>query len=91
MTQEIPVIIRVMPSADELEVTIPASSTPKELINHILEADIGVPKLDAQSNQVIYQLIPKGKNAVLKESQTFSEGQVQPNDIILMIPKVIAG
>lgn len=91
MTQDIPVIVRVMPSADELEVSIPATSTPKELIDHILDADIGVPKLDAQSNQVIYQLIPKGKNAVLKESETFLQGQVQANDVILMIPKVIAG
>lgn len=91
MTQDIPVIVRVMPSADEIEVSIPSSATPRELINHILDADIGVPKTDAQSNQVVYQLIPKGKNEVLKESETFSQGEVQANDVILMIPKVIAG
>lgn len=91
MTREIPVIVRIMPSADELEITIPESATPKELISHILEADIGVPKIDAQSNQIIYQLIPKGKNEVLKESETFHQGEVLANDVILMIPKVIAG
>lgn len=91
MTQELPVIVRVMPNADELEISVPSSATPRDLITHILEADIGVPKTDAQSNEIVYQLIPKGKNAVLKEMETFEQGEVQANDIILMIPKVIAG
>jgi len=91
MTNDMPLIVRVMPSADELELTVSELTTPNELISHILDADIGVPRTDAQSNQIAYQLIPKGKNEVLKESETFLEGEILPNDVILMIPKVIAG
>ncbi len=91
MTEEIPVIIRVMPNAEELEVSVPKTATPRELISHILDAGVGIPKTDAQSNQIAYQLIPKGKNEVLKEAESFEQGEVQANDVILMIPKVIAG
>jgi len=91
MIEEIPIIIRVMPNADELEVTVPRSATPRELISHILDASLGIPKTDAQANQIAYQLIPKGKNQVLQESESFEKGDVQANDVILMIPKVIAG
>jgi len=91
MENEISVIVRVMPSTDEIELSIPSSASPKDLIDYMLDADLGIPKLDGQSNRIVYQLIPKGKNEVLHEEKSFKEEEIQDDDVILMIPKIIAG
>jgi len=89
--QEINVVIRVMPNADDVDVSLPLNATPSDVIDTLLNADLDIPRIDPQGNPISFQLVPKGANAALNEGDTLKEGRVQDSDIILMIPKVIAG
>lgn len=88
---EISVVIRVMPNADDVDVSLPLNATPADVIETLLDADLDIPRVDPQGNPISFQLVPKGANVALDESESLKEGRVQDNDIILMIPKVIAG
>lgn len=91
MDQEINVIIRIMPQAEEVVVSLPLSATPRDVIETLLDANLGVRKIDEQGNAVSYQLVPKGSGAALKETQTLQEGRLQVGDVILMVPTLVAG
>ena len=91
MDQEINVVVRIMPNADDVDVSLPLSATPNDVIETLLDANLGVPKTDQQGNAISYQLVPKGGNVALKDTQTLQEGRLQAGDVILMIPRVIAG
>ena len=89
--QEINVVIRVMPNADDVDVSLPLNATPADVIETLLDADLDIPRIDPQGNPISFQLVPKGANVALDESESLKEGRVQDNDVVLMIPKVIAG
>lgn len=91
MTEEINVVIRIMPNADDVDVSLPLDATPSDVIDSLLDADLDIPRIDPQGNPISFQLVPKGSNAALEEEETLKEGKIQKDDIILMIPKVIAG
>lgn len=91
MDEEINVVVRIMPNADDVDVSLPLSATPNDVIETLLDANLGVPKTDQQGNAISYQLVPKGSNAALKDNQTLQEGRLQAGDVVLMIPRVIAG
>jgi len=91
MSKEINVVVRLMPNADDIDVSLPLAATPKDIIDTLLDAGLGIPRVDQQGNPIAYQLIPKGKNDAVKEDETLDTAQVQNGDILMMIPKVIAG
>jgi hypothetical protein len=91
MDKEVNVVIRIMPNADDVDVSLPLNATPSDVIETLLEAGLGTPRVDQQGNAISYQLVPKGSNAAIGEEQTLGEGKIQAGDIILMIPRVIAG
>jgi len=91
MDNEINVVIRIMPNADDVDVSLPLSATPTDVIETLLDAGLGIPRIDQQGNAISFQLVPKGGNAALEEAQTLKDGRIQAGDIILMIPRVIAG
>lgn len=91
MNQEINVVIRVMPNMDDVDISLPGEATASDIVETLLDAGLGIPRLDQQSNPITYQLVPKGKNEPLDNSNSVKDAKVQNGDIILMIPKIIAG
>jgi len=90
-TGEINVIVRVMPNADDVDVSLPLNATPLDIIEEMLSANLGIPRVDQQGNPISYKLNVKGRNDTLKEYETLASAQVQDSDIILMMPQVKAG
>ena len=88
---EIQVIIRVMPNAEDIDVSLPLSATANDVIESLLEADLGIPKLDNEGKAISYRLTPKGSNQNIGEFQSLGSVQVQTGDILLMTPDVVAG
>jgi len=91
MSKEINIIIRVMPNAEDVEISLPVEATPRDIIETLLDAGLGIPKVDGQSNPISYHLVPKGGNSKIGESDTLMNAQIQNGDVILMNPQVIAG
>ena len=60
-TEVIAIIVRVMPSGDELEVELPIYSTGKEIKEELLSAEVA-PRVDPEGNPYVYDLIFKRKN-----------------------------
>lgn len=91
MSQEINVVIRIMPNMDDVDISVPMEATAADIVETLLDAGLGIPRLDQQSNPITYQLVPKGKNEPIENEVSLSTATVQNGDIILMIPKIIAG
>lgn len=91
MNQEINVVIRVMPNMDDVDISVPTEATASDIVETLLDAGLGIPRLDQQSNPITYQLVPKGRNEPLDNQNSVEAAKVQNGDIILMIPKIIAG
>jgi len=91
MTKEINIIIRIMPTADDIEVSLPLDATPKDVIDALLDAGLGIPKLDDQGNPISYKLVPKEKGQEIPLDNTLMDAEVQESDVVLMLPMVWAG
>ncbi|MBK9013926.1 MAG: EsaB/YukD family protein [Saprospiraceae bacterium] len=92
MEKEISIVIRVMPNADDVDVTLPLNATATDVIETLVgDPSLGIPRIDQQGNPISYKLAPKGKNRELGEDETLGHGEVQDGDILLMMPVVIAG
>jgi hypothetical protein len=91
MNREINIIIRVMPNMDDVDISVHLDSTSTDIVEALLDSNLGIPRLDNQSNPISYQLVPKGKNESIDGPTTLEKAQVQNGDIILMLPRIIAG
>ena len=91
MNNEINVVIRVMPNMDDIDISVPQDSTATDIVEALLDSGLGIPRLDNQSNPISYQLVPKGKNEAIEATQSIEKAQIQNGDIILMLPRIIAG
>jgi hypothetical protein len=91
MNNELSVVIRVMPNMDDVEISVPQDSTSNDIVEALLDSGLGIPRMDNQSNPISYQLVPKGKNEALEGPMTVGKAQIQNGDIILMLPRIIAG
>lgn len=87
--KEVNIIIRILPQADEVEVSLPLTITSKELIEQLLNSDLGIRRKD-NDNEIIYQLIPKVSSIPLNKNDTLFEANVKEGDVILMIPPLFA-
>ena len=86
----IKVIIKVLPSNEDVDVELPVNATPADIIEKMLESGIG-PRNDNAGNPITYNLTPKGKNIVIGEDETLGAAQVQEGDVLLMTPVFVAG
>lgn len=90
-TDVINVIVRILPSGDELDVELPLYSTGKEIINELLNADLGIEKQDPQGNPYIYQLIAKDTGREIMSEKSLNDTGVKEGQTLLLTPKLVAG
>ena len=89
-TQVISVIIRLMPSGDELDVELPLYSTGREIIEELKNGNL-VPPNDPQGNPYTYKLVSKESGMeVVPEKSLFNLG-VQDGNTLLLMPTIVAG
>ena len=90
--QEYGVIVRVLPSGEELELDLPAEATGKEIIESLLEFDeINTPTHDPEGNQIVYKLVSKNSGKEVKEDLSLFEVGVNNGDTLILSPTLIAG
>ena len=58
MNDVLNIVIRLMPSGDELDVELPKFSTGREITEELLSQDVA-PRADPEGNPYIYELISK--------------------------------
>lgn len=90
MSQEISVVVRVLPNNEDIDVNLPLDATASDVIETLLDNNIGQ-RSDTQGNPITYRLAPKGKNMSLAEDETLGDAGVQNGDILLMMPDFVAG
>lgn len=88
---EISVVVRIYPSGEELDVELPLYSTGKDIIDELLNANLGIPKTDAQGNQYFYELFCKDISKTIVPEKTLADLGVQSGYRLLLTPKLVAG
>ena len=90
MNDELNLIVRVMPSGDELDVQIPRFSTGKEIIEELLRAEVA-PSSDGEGNPFVYELVSKKNQVRVDDNKTLHDLQINDGDTLLFIPNLVAG
>lgn len=90
MSQEISVIVRVLPKNEDVDVNLPVEATAHDVIESLLDEGVGV-RVDQNGQPVSYRLIPKGKNSEIDENESLGQAKIQNGDILLMTPTIVAG
>ena len=90
MSDIINIIVRIMPSGDELDVELPRYSTGKEIIEELLSASVA-PRIDPNGNPYAYDLVSKASNVRIEDSKTLDDLRIKEGDTILFIPHLVAG
>lgn len=90
MPNNLNIVIRIMPNGDELDVELPVYSTGKEVVEELLAANVA-PRVDGNGNPYIYELISKVNSVKVEEHKTLYDIGVRDGEIILLIPKLVAG
>ncbi|UCH92831.1 MAG: hypothetical protein JSV88_21385 [Candidatus Aminicenantes bacterium] len=90
--QKLKVIIRVMPSADEIDAALPAKATASQIIKKLLsDTNLKLPKADPQGNPITYNLRWKEGGKDLGQNESLEKAGVKDNDTLLLTPNIIAG
>ena len=89
-TSVISLIVRLLPSGDELDVELPLYSTGKEIVNELLDAEVA-PKFDPQGNPYIYKLISKATGKEIVPEKTLHSLTIREGDTLLLTPQLVAG
>ncbi len=84
------IVVRVMPSGDELEVELPIYSTGKEIKEELLAAEVA-PRVDPEGNPYVYDLIFKRKNVSIGDTKTLFDLQIQEGDTLYLAPRLVPG
>lgn len=85
---EIRLTIKILPSGEEVDIDLPITSTPKEIIAELIRHNLA-PASDSSGNEINYSL--SGNNRALGEDETIEEAGLKEGDSLLMIPKIVAG
>ena len=91
--QKVKVIIRVMPSGDEIDATLPVKATAAQIIKKLLsDSNLKLSKNDNQGNPITYELQCKqsGKN-LSQKGESLEQAGVKDGNTLLLTPSVIAG
>lgn len=84
------IVIRVMPSGDELDVELPRFSTGKEIIEELIAADVA-PRTDPEGNPYAYELISKMSYTKIGEDKTLYDVGIKEGETLYLTPKLVAG
>ena len=86
------VIVRLLPSGEEIDMELPASSTglviKETLLNH---PELNIPKEDATGQRYTYQLVSKSSGQEITADKTLFECGVNDGDKLVLNPKLVAG
>lgn len=91
MADVIKVIVRLLPSGDELDVELPLYSTGKEIVDELLNAGLGVERNDPQGNPYMYKLVLKDTGMEIVPEKTLYDLNVREGQTLLLTPKLVAG
>lgn len=90
MSDILNIVVRVMPSGDELDVELPRFSTGREITEELLTAGVA-PRKDPEGNAYAYELVSKATNVRIEDSKTLHDLGIREDDTILFIPNLVAG
>ena len=90
MADHINIVIRLMPSGDELDVELPVFTTGKEIMDHLL-SEKAAPRSDQEGNPYVYELISKASNARIDDDKTLYDVGIQEGETLYFVPKLVAG
>ena len=82
-------VIRIMPSGDEVDVELPIGSKGAEIIEEILEANLA-PRIDSEGYPYIYELIAKSTNVKIGDDKSLFELGIKNNEVIYFVPKMLS-
>ena len=89
-SEVIAIIIRVMPSGDEIEVELPIYSTGQDIKDDLLSAEVA-PRVDPEGQPYVYDLIFKRKNVSIGDTKTLFDLQIQDGDTLYLAPRLVPG
>lgn len=90
MSEIINLVIRLMPSGDELDLELPVFSTGKEIKEELLNANV-VPRADQDGNPYIYELISKSANVRIDDDKALDDVGIKDGETLFFVPKLVAG
>lgn len=86
----IEVVIKVMPSGDEVNVELGMATTGKEIKKAII-GNGAAPAQDNQGNLIAYELISKASNQRIDDEKSLENMNVTNGETLFMVPDLIAG
>ena len=90
MSDTINIVIRLMPSGDELDVELPIFSTGKEIAEELLSQSVA-PRSDPEGNPYIYELISKSSNVRIDDDKALYDVGIKDGETLFFVPKLVAG
>jgi WXG100 protein secretion system (Wss), protein YukD len=90
MSESINIVIRLMPSGDELDVELPVFTTGKELVGQLLGENLA-PRTDPEGNPYVYEIISKVSNVRLEDEKTLYDAGIREGETLYFVPKLVAG
>jgi len=90
MSDVINIVIRLMPSGDELDVELPVFSTGRDITEELLSANVA-PRTDPEGNPYIYEIISKASSVKIDEDKTLYDVGIREGETLYFVPKLVAG
>lgn len=90
MSDTLNIVIRLMPSGDELDVELSRYSTGRDIANELLDADVA-PRTDPEGNPYVYELISKARNVKIEDDKCLDDLGIAGGDTLYFVPKLVAG
>ena len=90
MSDVINIVIRLMPSGDELDVELPVYATGKDITTELLSQDVA-PQQDPEGNPYVYEIISKASNVKIDESRSLYDAGIREGETLYFVPKLVAG
>lgn len=92
LDQDYMVMVRLLPSGEEVELELPAASNGKAIKESLLEhEELNIPKMDHEGNRYNYKLISKGSGKEVTDDRSLFECGVASGDTLLLSPTLVAG
>lgn len=86
----IEIIVRVLPSGDQVTLSLELYTSGKDIKNVLIEQDIA-PSLDSENKRIIYKLISKTTTQEIGDQETLDDVGIKAGEELLMVPDMVAG
>ncbi len=83
-------IVRILPSGEELDVELPLYTTVKEIIDELLNEGM-VPRTNPQGDPYTYEMALKGSQTQVMQEKTLFDIGIKNGDTMLLMPRLVAG